>query len=81
MLDLNVRNGRGCAGTGATPLEPDIGIKDSRIALIREWIDEPADQRRGVRGFSVLPGFVNILTYYDLEVEFAPDSVNRFALG
>jgi N-acyl-D-amino-acid deacylase len=81
MLDLIVRNGRVFAGTGATPREPDIGIKDGRLALVRERIDESADQCRDVRGFSVLPGFVDILTHHDLEVEVAPDSVNRFAMG
>src|SRR5262245_47982230 len=72
MLDLVFRNGLVFDGTGAEPRQCDVGIRDGRIACIAAQIDEPARVERDVRGSWVTPGFIDIHTHYDVELEIAP---------
>lgn len=59
-------------GTGAPPVLADIGITQGRIARIAASIDAPARSVRDVSGLWVTPGFVDIHTHYDVELEIAP---------
>ncbi len=72
MLDLLLKGGLVFDGTGAPPVRADVGIAAGRIARIAPAIDEPARAVRDVAGLWVAPGFVDIHTHYDVEVEIAP---------
>ncbi len=72
MLDLVISGGLVFDGLGSPPVRRDIGIKADRIARIGERITETARETRDATGLWVMPGFVDIHTHYDLEVEIAP---------
>ena len=72
MLDLLLKGGLVFDGTGAPPTRADVGIAGGRIARIAPVIDEAARATRDVGGLWIAPGFVDIHTHYDVEVEIAP---------
>jgi N-acyl-D-aspartate/D-glutamate deacylase len=72
MLDLVLKGGLVFDGTGAPPVRHDVGVGDGRISKIAPDIDLPAREVRDVTGLWVAPGFVDIHTHYDVEVEIAP---------
>lgn len=72
MLDLIIKNGLVFDGLGAPPARRDIGIKDGTIATIAPRLALPAAETRDASGLWVTPGFIDIHTHYDLELEIAP---------
>src|ERR1043165_9698874 len=72
MLDLVLRGGLVFDGTGGAPRHCDVGIVGGRISRIADRIDTPAHAVRDAHGLWVLPGFVDIHTHYDVEVQIAP---------
>lgn len=72
MLDLLLTGGLVFDGTGAPPVRADIGIANGRIARIAPGITEESRETRDVGGCWITPGFVDIHTHYDVEVEIAP---------
>ncbi len=72
MLDLLLKGGLLFDGTGAPPVRRDVGIGGGRISKIAPDIDLPAREVRDVAGLWVAPGFVDIHTHYDVELEIAP---------
>jgi N-acyl-D-aspartate/D-glutamate deacylase len=72
MLDLLLKGGLVFDGTGAPPWQGDVGIAEGRIAKLGREIDSPAREVRPVSGLWVTPGFIDIHTHYDVEVEIAP---------
>ncbi|MCA3176324.1 MAG: amidohydrolase family protein [Burkholderiales bacterium] len=66
-----IRNGRVFDGLGASNLA-DVGIKDGRIAALSPALEATADVTLDAAGLWVAPGFIDIHTHYDLEVEIAP---------
>lgn len=72
MLDLLLRGGVLFDGSGAPRRRCDIGIADGRIAAIAPRLDLPARATRDVEGLWITPGFVDIHTHYDVELEIAP---------
>jgi N-acyl-D-amino-acid deacylase len=57
MLDLVIRNGLICDGSGAPGYRGDVGVRDGRIVAIGEVSD---DARRVVdaSGLVIAPGFI-----------------------
>ena len=72
MLDLLLKGGLVFDGTGAPPVCADIGIVAGRIVRLAPGIDEAARTTRDVGGQWIVPGFIDIHTHYDVEVEIAP---------
>ncbi len=72
MLDLVIRNALVFDGMGHAPALLSVGIRDGRIALIGEQIDERAAREIDATGLWLTPGFIDIHTHYDLEVEVNP---------
>ncbi len=72
MLDLLLKGGLVFDGTGAPPIQQDVGIAAGRIAELAPCINQPAREVRDVSGLWVAPGFVDIHTHYDVEVEISP---------
>src|SRR5689334_18608072 len=67
MLDLVLRGGRVCDGSGAPARDADVAIAGGRIAGIGR-VDEPARRTLDVAGLVVAPGFVDVHTHYDAQV-------------
>jgi len=72
MLDLKLTGGLVFDGTGAPPARADVGIAGGRIASLAPRIEAPARETRDASGLWVTPGFIDIHTHYDVEVEIAP---------
>ncbi len=72
MLDLLIQNGQVFDGLGAPPKRCDVGIRDGRVVVIAPRIREAASEVCDATGLWVAPGFVDIHTHYDVELEIAP---------
>src|SRR6266540_2443526 len=72
MLDLIIKNGLVFDGLGSPPSRFDVGIKDGVIAVIGPRLALPAAETRDAACLWVTPGFIDIHTHYDLELEIAP---------
>jgi N-acyl-D-aspartate/D-glutamate deacylase len=72
MLDLIIKNGKVFDGLGSPPIYADIGIQNGRIVAIAPVISQPAKEVSNADGLWVTPGFIDIHTHYDLELEIAP---------
>src|SRR5258705_425078 len=62
--DLVIRAGLVADGTGAEPMEADVGVKDGAISAIGR-IRERGTDELDARGKLVTPGFVDVHTHYD----------------
>jgi N-acyl-D-aspartate/D-glutamate deacylase len=72
MLDLIIKNALVFDGLGNPPIVTDIGIQNGHICELAIAITTPAQQTIDATGLWVTPGFLDIHTHYDLEVEIAP---------
>src|SRR6476660_7260348 len=72
MFDVLLKGGILFDGTGAPRRACDVGIRDGRLAAIAPVLDAPARERRDLAGLWITPGFVDIHTHYDVELELAP---------
>jgi N-acyl-D-aspartate/D-glutamate deacylase len=72
MLDLIIKNGLVFDGLGSPPAQFDVGIKDGVVAVIAPNLSVSATEVRDATGLWVTPGFIDIHTHYDLELEIAP---------
>lgn len=69
--DTLIRNGRVFDGLNSSLLA-DIGIKDGCVVSLSPNLAGTANSTLDATGLWVAPGFVDIHTHYDLEVEIAP---------
>src|SRR6266516_184309 len=67
MLDLVLRGGRVCDGSGGSAHDADVGIEAGRVVAIGRT-DGAARRTLDVRGLIVAPGFVDVHTHYDAQV-------------
>jgi len=72
MLDFLIQNGLIFDGLGSAPVPRDIGIQDGRIVAISPSLPGDAREVVDASGLWVTPGFIDIHTHYDLELEIAP---------
>lgn len=72
MLDLLIQNGLIFDGLGSAPMQGDIGIENGKIVAIAPSIPANTHQVVDASGLWVTPGFIDIHTHYDLELEIAP---------
>lgn len=72
MLDLLIQNGLIFDGLGSLPVRGDIGIQNGRIVTLAPSLTTPAREVVDASGLWVTPGFIDIHTHYDLELEIAP---------
>lgn len=72
MLDLLLSNGLVFDGLGSPPRRLDVGIKDGRVTHLAANLNLPAARRVDASGLWVTPGFLDIHTHYDIELEIAP---------
>lgn len=67
MLDLVIRNGLICDGSGAPAYRGDIGIRGGRIVAVGEIMGE-AGQIVDAHGLVVAPGFIDPHTHFDAQL-------------
>ncbi|MEH3157445.1 MAG: amidohydrolase family protein [Sphingomonas taxi] len=67
MLDLVIRNGLICDGSGAPAFRGDVGIRDGRIAAIGE-VTADARETIDAKGQVIAPGFIDPHTHYDAQL-------------
>ncbi|HKP85716.1 MAG TPA: amidohydrolase family protein [Blastocatellia bacterium] len=72
MLDLVIKNGLLFDGLASPPYRCDLGIRDGRVVLISPQISLAASETVDATGLWLAPGFVDIHTHYDVELEIAP---------
>lgn len=72
MLDLILRNALLFDGTDRAPQKMSVGIGKGRIEVLSDRIEQPAAREIDATGLWLTPGFIDIHTHYDLEVEVNP---------
>ena len=69
--DLIIRGGRVVDGTGLKAYAADLAIENGRIAKIGR-IDQGAERVYDATGLVVSPGFIDIHTHYDVQLDWDP---------
>ncbi|AHE53345.1 amidohydrolase [Sphingomonas sanxanigenens DSM 19645 = NX02] len=67
MLDLVIRNGLICDGSGAPPFRGDVGMRDGKIVAIGE-VAGRARESVDATGLVIAPGFIDPHTHYDAQL-------------
>jgi N-acyl-D-aspartate/D-glutamate deacylase len=71
-FDLVIKNGRVIDGTGMKSFVADIGIRGDRIARVGR-VNDPGDARVvDAEGRWVTPGFIDVHTHYDVQLDWDP---------
>lgn len=81
MLDLVIKNARFFDGLGSPAVRRDVGIGDGRIIRIATKLTEAARETIDATNLWLAPGFVDIHTHYDIELEIAPGLVESVRHG
>jgi N-acyl-D-aspartate/D-glutamate deacylase len=81
MLDLIIKNALFFDGLGSPAARRDVGVRDGRITAIATSITEAARETFDATGLWIAPGFVDIHTHYDIELEIAPGLVESVRHG
>ena len=71
QFDTLIKNAR-VFNNGESPCTQDIAIKDGKIAARGSDLGDQAEQLIDATGLWAMPGFFDIHTHYDLELEVAP---------
>jgi N-acyl-D-aspartate/D-glutamate deacylase len=72
--EILIRGGTVHDGLGGAPLERDVLVRDGRVAALLERTATPAQASTvlDASGCWVTPGFIDLHTHYDAELELAP---------
>ena len=71
MFDLKITGGTVIDGTGQPGYVGDVAVKDGKIAALGA-VASAAATTIDARGRAVTPGFIDLHTHYDAEVELSP---------
>jgi N-acyl-D-aspartate/D-glutamate deacylase len=81
MFDLVIKNARFFDGLGSPAVRRDVGIGEGRILRIAANLTEAARETIDAANLWLAPGFVDIHTHYDIELEIAPGLVESVRHG
>lgn len=70
--DLIIKGGTIVDGTGAEPLQADIGVTDGRISRIGQLEGDSPSRTIDAAGKIVTPGFVDLHTHLDAQIGWDP---------
>src|SRR5689334_4341444 len=75
-FDVILENGLVFDGVGSPPRKASVGVRDGRVEAISQGPDPlprgPATRVVSAEAKWVMPGFIDLHTHYDAEVEVAP---------
>jgi N-acyl-D-aspartate/D-glutamate deacylase len=72
VYDLIIRGGRVIDGTGLKGFSADVAVQDGRIARIGRLAGEDTERSYDATGLVVAPGFIDIHTHYDVQLDWDP---------
>ena len=71
-FDVVIKGGTLVDGTRVPKYKADVAIKDGRIAQIGGVQSSDADQVLDAGGLIIAPGFVDLHTHYDAQIQWDP---------
>lgn len=78
-IDLAIRNGLVVDGTGAEPVQADVGLRDGRVAVVGAVPE--ADREIDAAGKVVAPGFIDIHSHSDFTLLVDPRAASAVHQG
>ena len=81
MLDILFRQAQVFDGSGAEPVQADVGIVAGRIACIGSSGGQAAQQTIGCEGLALMPGIIDSHTHFDAQITWDPSVRPSPALG
>ena len=72
QYDLRIKNGTIVDGTRVPRFKADLWVRDGRIAQIGGRAQGPAAREIDAEGLIVAPGFVDLHTHYDAQIQWDP---------
>ncbi|MBW2426974.1 MAG: amidohydrolase family protein, partial [Deltaproteobacteria bacterium] len=70
-FDLVIRGARIVDGTGAPEYRADLGVRGERIAAIGS-VEGEAERSIDAEGLVLAPGFIDVHTHYDVQLDWDP---------
>lgn len=75
-LDILIRNGRVLDGSGSAPVHADVAVKDGKIAAVGKLDGASAPRVIDAKGRIVAPGFIDVHTHVEGNIERNPRADN-----